>query len=270
MKILRNLLIFLLSIYFLICVALFFGQENIFFLPSKLSEKHIFRKGKEVEVKVAEGLSLNCLMLKEQNAKGVILYLHGNKGSNRRCLHQAETMANNQYDIFMPDYRGYGKSDGEIISEQQIYMDMQKVYDYLKQTYKENQIVIVGYSLGTGMASWLAAKNNPKRLILLAPYLSFVDLKDRRFSLIPDFIVKYPLSNEAHLKEVKCPVNIFHGTNDSVIPFDSSVKLAALYPSKVSFIKMNGESHRGAIFNRLFRSKVRELLAHPQNRVEGF
>ena len=260
MKIVQKLLIAILSLYLLIDVALFFMQEHIFFLPSKLSENHIFRKGKEVEVKVDEGLSLNCLLLPEQNAKGVILYLHGNKGSNRRCLHQAEVMANNHYDIFMPDYRGYGKSDGEIFSEQQIYMDIQKVYDYLKKSYQEKQIVIVGYSLGTGMASWLAAKNNPQQLILVAPYLSLVDLKDRKFSLIPDFIIKYPLSNEAHLKEVKCPVSIFHGTNDSVIPYDSSEKLATLYAHKISLYTLKGETHRGAIFNELLRSKIRKLL----------
>jgi len=259
-KIIKNLGIFLLVIYFLICIGLYISQDKIFFTPQKLSESYTFRAGEEIEIPVAPAISLNCLWLKESNSKGVILYLHGNRGSNRRCLRQAQTMAGNQYDIFMPDYRGYGKSDGEIQSEAQLYEDVQKVYDFLKEKYRENQIVIVGYSLGSGMASWLAANNNPKRLFLVAPYISFIDLKERYTMFLPNFLVKYPLNNKEHLEAVRCPVTLFHGTSDELIPFDSSVQLAKINSSRINLVKLEGVGHRGAIFNGLFRSTVRKLL----------
>ena len=169
-------------------------------------------------------------------------------------------MSDNQYDIFMPDYRGYGKSEGEIYSEQQLFDDVQKVYDFLKQQYAENQIVIVGYSLGSGMASWLAANNHPKQLFLIAPYVSFIDLKNRYTYLLPNFLVKYPLNNKAHLASVRCPVTLFHGTEDELIPFDSSEELQQVNPQNIRLIPLEGVSHRRAIFDGRFRAGVREVL----------
>ena len=237
-------------------------KTRIIFLPDKLPESYTFRTGEEVEIEVEEGIFLNCLWMKEPNSKGIILYLHGNKGTNSRCWHQAKNMANNDYDIFMPDYRGYGKSDGVIYSEKKLLSDVQKVYDFLKKEYREEQIIITGYSLGTGMASWLAANNNPQQLVLLAPYVSFYDMKDRLsiLAFVPDFLVKYPLDNASNLKKVKCPVTLFHGIEDEIIPYDSSEKLVAVNPSNIELVTLKNEGHRGAIFNGYFRRKFGELV----------
>lgn len=250
----------LVILYVVLCGVLYVIQDQLIFDPSKLSEDHRFRSGEEVEIKVAENVFLNCLLMREPASKGVILYLHGNRGSNRRCLRQAEMLAGNGYDVFMPDYRGYGKSDGRITSQKQLYSDVEKVYEYLKDDYGESRIVLVGYSLGTGMASYLAAHYNPKHLFLVAPFLSFMDLKNRRFPLIPDFLVKYPLNNKKHLAQVRCPVTIFHGERDEVIPFDSSEKLKALNPSVVELIRLDDAGHRRSIFHQMFRSGVATVL----------
>jgi esterase/lipase len=260
MKWIKRLFYSIAILYALFCSALFLFQEKIFMYPDKLPEDHVFRQGQEVEIEVSPDIYLNCLWLKEPPSKGVILYLHGNKGSNRRCLHQAENMSGHGYDIFMPDYRGYGKSDGATLSDEQLYSDMQKVYDFLKGHYAEEKIVIVGYSLGSGMASYLAAKNNPQQLLLLAPFISLVDMKDRHIPIVPDFLLKYKFRNDLHLSQMHCPVTLFHGTNDRVIPFESSEILQKIKPEITQLIKLEGESHRGAIFNNLFRRKVGDLL----------
>ena len=185
MKTVKRIFYFLAILYAIICIALYFGQEKLWFNPSKLSENHRFRAGEEISIKVAKDTDLNCLWLKEEGSKGVILYLHGNKGSNRRCLRQARSVAGNKFDIFMPDYRGFGKSGGSIRSQKSFYADVQKVYDYLKTKYEEDRIAIVGYSLGSGLASYLAANNSPGRLFLVAPYISFIDLKKPDFTFYP-------------------------------------------------------------------------------------
>ena len=260
MKILKIIGIFLFVCYVIGCIGIYTQQNRVFFNPHQLSDDHSFRAGEEVEVPVSDGISLNCLWLKERNAKGVILYLHGNRGSNKRCLYQAQNMSGNQYDIFMPDYRGYGKSEGEIYAEQQLFDDVQRVYDFLKQHYSEKQIVLAGYSLGSGMASWLAANNHPKQLFLLAPYVSFIDLKNRYAWFLPNFLVKYPLNNKAHLADVRCPVTLFHGTDDELIPFDSSEILQAVNPNNIQLVPLEDVGHRRVIFDERFRAKVRALL----------
>lgn len=75
----------------------------------------------------------------------------------------------------MMDYRGYGKSEGSIKNEDELYSDVQEVYNYLKSFYNENKIIVLGYSIGTGPAAFLASKNHPKELILQAPYYSLPD-----------------------------------------------------------------------------------------------
>jgi pimeloyl-ACP methyl ester carboxylesterase len=260
MKFFKNLGIALFVIYAIACVGLYFAQDRIIFLPYPLPEDYVFRAGEEVEIEVEDGISLNCLWLKEPNSKGVIFYLHGNRGSLKRCLYQARQMDGNNYDIFLHDYRGYGKSDGKIKSEAQIHADNQKVYDYLKQHYSEDQIVLVGYSLGSGMASYLASKNNPQQLVLLAPYYSMVDLKDQRAPIIPDFLLKYKLKSNEFLQNVNFPVTLFHGTRDEVIPYDSSEKLKALKPDLIELVTLRNEGHRGTIFNPTFKNTLRKLL----------
>lgn len=260
MKVLKKLLLFAIVSYILLCGVLYLFQERIIFNPEKLPENYVFQAGEEVEIEVEKGVSLNCLWLKEPESKGVILYLHGNKGANKRCLHQAETMTGNGYDIFMPDYRGYGKSDGEITSEEQMHGDMQQVYDFLKKHYEEKNMVVAGYSLGTGMATRLAADNRPAQVVLLAPYTSIADIKNRRAPFLPDFLLKYPLYSDQFLKKIKAPVSIFHGTSDEVIPFDCAERLCAEMPATTHLYRIEGAGHRRVIFSDLFRTELGKLL----------
>ncbi len=260
MKFLKALFKIIIGLYLLGCLCLYLAQENIIFFPDKLPESYTFRDGEEVELQVADDVFLNCLYIKERRSNGVILYFHGNKGSNARCLRQAERLTGLGYDIFMPDYRGFGKSDGTIKSERQLLSDAQKVYDYLKSKYDESQIVVVGYSLGTGIASYLATQNDPQQVILNSPYISFIDLKNRRMPFIPDFLIKYPLDNSKFLESVEENVTMFHGTADELIPFDSSERLASIDPQNFQLIPLSGTGHRRAIFHQAFSQGVSRLL----------
>jgi len=244
---------FVLVLYLIALGSLYFIQDDIIFLPDKLPDNHTFRQGVEVELEVDDGIYLNCLLLSEEGKEGVILYLHGNRGSNRRCLRQARNMAGNGIDIFMPDYRGYGKSDGVMENEKQAFSDVQKVYDYLLENYEEDEIVIVGYSLGSAMASHLAATNSPGKLVLVAPFYSLLDLKNMRIPIIPNFLAKYPFRNHRALEQVRCPVQIYHGTRDELIPFSSAARLEKINPDLIEVIPLEGEGHRGAIFDQTFR-----------------
>ena len=250
----------ILSIYAIGCLFLYFFQENLIFNPTELPENYAFGEGQEVEIEVEEDTYLNCLHLKNGSSKGVILFLHGNRGSNRRCLRQASVFLGSDYDIFMPDYRGYGKSDGAIESQKELLSDVQAVYDHLLTQYEESDIAVVGYSLGTGPASYLAANNDPKHLFLVAPYTSFVDLKNQRFPLVPDFLVKYPLNNTKFIPQSSCPVALFHAPGDQVIPYSSSERLFALDKNRIDMITLAGAGHRGSIFHQDVRSYVSRVL----------
>ena len=137
------------------CGVLYIAQDEILFRPEPISEHTTFRFGEEINIPVGESIDLHALYHKEGGSKGIILYLHGNRGNARWCQRQAEMFTGFGFDVLLLDYRGYGKSEGEISSGTQLYSDVQSVYDFLKESYDEDQIVIAGYSIGTGMASYL-------------------------------------------------------------------------------------------------------------------
>ncbi|WP_020538098.1 alpha/beta hydrolase [Lewinella cohaerens] len=260
MKWIKRLAYFFGILYALVCVVLYFQQERIIFNPTVLEDSFQFWEGEEVYVPVEEDIDLHALWLKQPSTRGVVLYWHGNRGSNRRCLRQAENLAGLGYDVFMPDYRGYGKSDGHISSEKQLFADAQTVYDWLKQHYREDQIVVLGYSLGSGVATYLGTTNHPQHLCLVAPYRSMVEMKNLILPVVPSFLVKYPLRNDLRLGNVKVPVTLFHGTQDELIPFEHSLFLQKLLPQTAQLISLDGKGHRGAIFSSVLREELHYII----------
>jgi len=153
------------------------------------------------------------------------------------------------YDLVIMDYRGFGKSTGQVESDEQLYADAQTVYDRVKASYAEDKIVLLGYSLGTGIVSYLAAENKPAEVTLVAPYTNLEDMKNQTFWWLPDFLLKYKLDTESRIARVKCPVNIFHGTDDNFIPIAMAERLKELAPKQVRLFPIKGVGHRGAIMN---------------------
>ncbi len=243
------------SAYLLTCAVTYIFQEKFIFNPDKLEEEYRFRQGTEVEIQVDPEIYLNSIFIDQPNDKGVILYLHGNRGSNRRCLRQAQIYVNLGYDLLMPDYRGYGKSDGAIQSQEQLYQDIQKVYDYLSKDYGESNIILLGYSLGSGMASYIAAHNHPKSLHLVAPYISMTYMKNLFAFFLPDFLLKYTLDNYSHLQATRCPITLYHAPNDELIPYNCSLELKKI-SNDIKLITLDGAGHRGSIFHPKVKSHI--------------
>ena len=93
----------------------------------------------------------------------------------------AKTDISLNYDIFMLDYRGYGKSEGKIRSLNQSFEDNQMIFNEFKKKYQEKDIIILVHLIGTGLVSKLASDNNAIQLVLQAPYLSLTDMMCQRF-----------------------------------------------------------------------------------------
>jgi hypothetical protein len=244
---------------------LYFFQEKIIFLPEKLDKNYNFafeNEFEELSFKTNDNTTLNGLLFKAKESKGLIFYLHGNAGSLKSWGYASDLYTKFDYDIFILDFRGFGKSDGTIKSEEQLFQDNQLVYDQLKKKYTEKDIIVIGYSIGSGMAAKLASDNNPKHLILQAPYYSLTDLVKSKFSFIPSFLLKYKIETNKFLKDCKMPITIFHGDNDNVIYYESSVKLKNQYKDKINFITLNGQSHNGINENYDYAFQLMDILKY--------
>lgn len=253
----------LLIVYILLCGVLYFFQEKIIFLPQKLNKNFQFNFGQkfeELNFKTSDNKLLNGLLFKAENSKGLIFYLHGNAGNLSSWGFAAKTYTDLNYDVFILDYRGYGKSEGKITNQKQLFDDVQTVYDGMKKQYQENQIVVLGYSIGSGLASKLASENNPKLLILQAPYYSLTDLVRTKFPIIPSFILKYKLENNKYLKKCKMPAVLFHGKEDLVIYHESSLKLKEECQNIQELITIEGLGHNGMTDHPTYQMEIEKVL----------
>ncbi|PPK88886.1 hypothetical protein CLV84_1860 [Neolewinella xylanilytica] len=247
-------------LYTVLCSILYLFQESLIFRPRQLASDYVFERGEEFFIPTADGVNLNVVAFRKPDARGAILFLHGNRGSNRRSFRQTQALMDASYDLYLMDYRGYGKSGGEIASEAQLYADAQTMYDTLLRHYAEQNIVVAGYSLGTGMASYLAAENNPAHCVLAAPYASITAMKNLWLWMVPDFILKYPLNTVENVARANCPVTVIHGQRDDFIPYDMAEAIKQAAPERVELIPLPNEGHRGAILDPTFARTILRLI----------
>lgn len=261
MKWIKRFAVASLIFYLVISTLLFAFQERLLFHPRPRPENHQYGNYAEEWIELSDGDRLHALRLPGANeaGRGVVLYLHGNVGDNGRSLYQTRSLETAGYDRFLVDYRGFGKSDGEIDEEADMTEDLQAVYDKLKVEYGEDRIILAGYSMGSGPASYLAANNKPAGMVLVAPYTSLVDMKNEFFWMFPDLLMKYELSNYRHVAASSCPVVIIHGTADELIPFSMAERLRDLDPERIDLVPLAGVGHRGAVLNPAFGEAVSAL-----------
>lgn len=245
-------------------IYLYIRQEHFFFNPKVLEKDYVYtfeQPFEEVTIPVEKDVALNALLFKTSNiSKGVILYFHGNAGAIHEWGERAPLYTENKFDILFFDYRGYGKSDGFYKKETELYHDAQKVYDYVKTRYNEKNIIVLGFSLGTGFASYIAAKNNPKLLILEAPYYAW-DKFIASIAPVPKMLINYEIPSYKFLAKVTCPIYIFHGSNDFLItPEENSKQLEALYPNKIKHTMIKGAGHNGIYITKQYYDEIKELL----------
>ncbi|GAA4320888.1 alpha/beta hydrolase [Flaviaesturariibacter amylovorans] len=248
--------------YLIICIAVYLLQEKLIFFPERLARDHGFSFDTPFEERfIRHGAdTLHGLHFKADNSKGLVFYLHGNAGSVNRWGAVAKRYTDLGWDVFLLDYPGYGKSGGAIRSKKQLLDAVQAAYDDQKRQYPENRIVVLGYSIGTGPAAWLASANKPKQLLLQAPYYSLADVMRHHYRILPTFLLKYNFETGTYLESCRVPVTLFHGDRDDVVPYGSSLKLQRHLKPGDTLITLPGQGHDGITDNPEYVAALRGML----------
>jgi len=261
-----NILIVVLSLYFLIWILFYFLQHFAFFrpeiLPSNFSYDYAF-PFEELHFDMEDGGEINGIYFKVPNSLGVIYYLKGNSRSIKGWAKFAKDYVGKGFDFFLIDYRGFGKSRGKR-TEQKLYSDSQYVYKWLKERYAEDKIVVLGRSFGSGIAARVASWNNPRMLILDSPYYSFANLiKSYAGWILPiDWLLRYKIPTNQFLKKMKGPIHIVHGTKDRLIPFKHSKKLADENKENAILHSIEGGRHNNLPEFSQFHNTLYDILTN--------
>lgn len=232
--------------YCFVIALMYWNQERLIFPASTLPANYQFSFDvpfEEVSIPV-DGAVLNALHFKQENPRGVVFFLHGNGGHLVDWTENVEFYQKINYDLFIFDYRGYGKSTGNISSQAQLMDDVHRAWQWLQTQYTDDQPrVIYGRSLGTGLAVQLAKEVNSDLVVLVSPFTSMVAMVRAQYPFVPSFLLRYPLRTDKVIHQIKTKLVLIHGSDDGFIPIAHSEQLHPLLSSTQAIIKVQGAGH---------------------------
>jgi pimeloyl-ACP methyl ester carboxylesterase len=259
----------LLLVWSLLVAALWWGQERLLFEPKALGSNQAIDAPDVTQDWIdVPGARLHAIHFRQplvdgvRRTKGLIFYLHGNVGNVATWFVQPSFWRDSGYDLYMLDYRGFGKSTGRIQSEAQLHADVLTAWDHVAPGYAGLKTVIYGRSLGTGLAVHLAAIVQPDLLVLVSPYASMTAVMNVHYPWVPDAILRYPLASDRYINQVQHATLIFHGLRDTVIPAaQAEVLLNRARHGELILLPNvgHGDVHEDAIYQDTLRRRLRDL-----------
>jgi fermentation-respiration switch protein FrsA (DUF1100 family) len=199
--------------------------------------------GEELRLETPDGETLVAWHFPPEAGKPVVLYLPGAAGALVDRAPRLRLFLQNGFGVMAVSYRGYGGSTGRP-SEAGLLLDAECAYLAACARYEADRLIIVGASLGTGVAVALAAKHEAAALVLLAPFLSALDIAQRRLPFLPArWLMRDQFRSDLAISKVRAPVLMIHGARDPVIPIASSKRLFERANPPKSFICVPDGGH---------------------------
>ncbi|WP_305264311.1 alpha/beta hydrolase [Nitrosomonas sp.] len=253
MRMLLNLLVVLAVAYLGVVLLVYFGQPRLVYFPEKqlsITPEAIGLDYTSVNIATSDGETLHGWWMSVPDAKGTVLFFHGNAGNISHRINYLEMFKRLGYNTLLFDYRGYGQSSG-VPSESGTYLDAQAAWRYLTETrdIAPAQIVLFGESLGGAVAAWLAVQEKPGLLALASTFTSVPDLAAEIYPFLPvRWISRFDYDTRKSLQLVTCPVFIAHSPQDEIIPFEHGQQLFQAAPEPKQFLELEGGHNIGFIF----------------------
>lgn len=240
----------LLSVYLGLCLVIFFLQERLLYFPDPrliASPAAVDLEFETVDITTEDDLRLSAWWIPAQQARGVLLFCHGNAGNISHRLESIRQFHQLGLSVLIFDYRGYGESQGKP-SEQGTYRDVMAVWRYLtvKRRIPAESVVVFGRSLGAAVAAHLAARVAPGVVILESAFTSVPDMAARLYPWLPVrwlTRIEYPVARD--IQTIQAPVLILHSPADEIIPYDMGRTLYGLAHEPKDFVELRGGHNDG-------------------------
>lgn len=200
---------------------------------------------REVTSQTADGLDLNHWYLPPPSERaGVLVVLHGNAGNRGGSYGKFHEVHDWGYGLLLADYRGYGGNPGAP-SEDGLIADARSVLDWLaQQGVPGERVVLYGESLGSGVATALAAARRVAGVVLEAPFTSVADLAQQQYWYVPARrLVRDRFDSRARIGAVEAPILILHGDRDPTIPVDHGIALAETAGDTAELVRLPDGDH---------------------------
>lgn len=199
-----------------------------------------------VTLRARDGKEVHALHFRNATARTTLVHFHGNGDTIRSMGGVASDLLQRGFAVLLVEYRGYGSSRASgPPSENGLYLDAEAALDALSADgIGADRIVLWGTSLGTGIATEMAARGRGRALILVTPYTSIPAIVDRASpGLLPStFIARDRFDNLEKAKGVYVPTLIAHGDSDEIVPYDMGAELARAFQN-AQLVTVPGARH---------------------------
>ena len=227
-KILKILLV-LFFVYLILLVFLYFYQRSLLYHPNEnnYSGDNLTVKVEKVKVQTSDNLKLNGWFHKKNLSDyKTIIYFHGNAGTLDNRIHKLNHFKDIDVNFLIIAWRGFSGNEGKP-TEDGLYIDGKSAVNWvLEQGIKEENIVLYGESLGTGITLEIAQNKNFAGVILETPFTSMVDAAKNFYPYIPvNLLLKDRYENEKKVRSINIPIMIMHGEKDTIVPFSMGKKI---------------------------------------------
>lgn len=243
--------------YAVVLLLVFLFQSRLIYFPQYERELTVTPRTagldyEDVILHTADAEKLHGWWVPARAARGAALIFHGNAGN---ISHRTDylTMFNRLgYAVLIIDYRGYGKSTGTP-SEEGTYRDAEAAWEYLMETrkLKPRDVVVLGESLGGGIATWLAAKYPPRALVLASVPTSVPDMGARIYWWLPvRLLARIHYDSRERMPRITAPVLVAHSREDDIVPYAHGEALFAAAREPKQFLDLSGGHNVGFLFMR--------------------
>lgn len=216
-------ILFLPAIVFCYMACLYFLQNQLIFHPHRYyqtPEAAGLSQFKELYVQSHDKTMLRLWYSAGDKEKPAVLYFHGNAYQNAFFAPYLKPFIDNGYTVLMMEYRGFGKTQGNL-SQDTVFQDAAAAFDWLK---KQNypQIIVYGYSFGCAVSLGLSTLRTPDKIILTAPFASLIRLVKEKPVPLAGMVLRDYYPSEEYIKNYHNPLLIIHGMKDRLIPYHHS------------------------------------------------
>jgi fermentation-respiration switch protein FrsA (DUF1100 family) len=232
MKYLTIISIVFVIIYSLVLTLTYIFQRNLLYHPTEnnYSGDQLLVDIEKIKIKTSDNIELmSWYHNKDFNKYKTILYFHGNAGSLENRIHKINHFKDINVNFLIFAWRGFSGNKGKP-TEKGLYEDAKSAVQWLKlKGINEENIILYGESLGTGVAVEIAQNKNFSGVILESPFTSMIDTGKDKYPFLPvRFLLKDKYENNRKIKNIKSPILVMHGKIDKIVPFYMGKKIYEL------------------------------------------
>ena len=225
------LLIFVL-IYFFIIISTYIFQRNLLYHPTENNYfgDRLLVSIQKIKIKTKDNIELEAWYHnKNLNDYKTILFLHGNAGSLENRIHKINHFKDIKVNFLLVSWRGFNGNKGKP-TEEGLYEDANSAIRWLNSKgIKDNNIILYGESLGTGIVTEVAQYKSFSGIILESPFTSMIDAGKNKYPFLPvKLLLKDKYESNKKMKNINIPILVMHGKADKLVPFHMGKKIFEL------------------------------------------